>query len=133
MRTNYAFLCDAASQGADGKINALGIGISQLRATQTPVQRAQMVLVAQVAFDLDEVGAKPLAIRVIDPDGGNVIPPVDGEITFASPEGVLSPVAQVVVELTMVTFPRFGVYAVDVAIDHRPIASLPLEVLPIRV
>lgn len=130
MRTNYAFLCDAASQGAEGKVNALGIGISQLRAQQVPVQRPVIVLVAQIGFDADEAGAKALAIRVIDADGGNIIPPVDGQIEFTAPEGALSPVAQVVLELNMVTFPRFGVYSVELALDGQSIASLPIEVLP---
>ena len=130
MRTNYAFLCDAASQGAEGKVNALGIGISQLRAQQVPVQRPVIVLVAQIGFDAAEAGAKALAIRVIDADGGNIIPPVDGQIEFTAPEGALSPVAQVVLELNMVTFPRFGVYSVELALDGQSIASLPIEVLP---
>jgi hypothetical protein len=88
------------------------------------------VLVAQIAFTHDEVGAHALAIRVIDPDGGNVIPPVDGEIAFSAPDEALSPVAQVVVELNLVTFPRYGVYSVELAIDGQSIASLPIEVLP---
>ena len=97
---------------------------------QVPVQRPMMVLVAQVSFAHDEVGAHGLAIRVIDADGGNILPPVDGQITFNAPDEALSPVAQVVVELNLVTFPRFGVYSVELAIDGRSIASLPIEVLP---
>ena len=130
MHTNFAFLCDAAAQGAEGKLHALGIGISQLRASQVPVQRPVMVLVAQIAFAHDEIGAHPLAIRVIDPDGGNVVPPVDGQIAFSAPDEALSPVAQVVVELNLVTFPRYGVYSIELAIDGQSIASLPIEVLP---
>lgn len=129
MRTNFAFLCDAAAQGAEGKISALGIGISQLHAQQVPVQRAQIVLVAQIGFNADEAGTKQLAVRLIDADGGNVIAPVDGQLVFNAPEGALSPVAQVLLEFSMVTFPKFGVYSVDLSIDGQSIASLPLEVL----
>lgn len=132
MRTNFAFLCDAAAQGAEGKISALGIGISQLHTQQVPVQRAQIVLVAQIGFTADEAGTKQLAVRLIDADGGNVIAPVDGQLVFNAPEGALSPVAQVLLEFSMVTFPKFGVYSVDLSIDGQSIASLPLEVLPLQ-
>ena len=132
MRTNFAFLCDAAAQGAEGKISALGIGISQLHAQQVPVQRPQMVLVAQLGFDADEAGTKQLSVRLIDADGGNVIQPVDGQIVFNAPDGALSPVAQVMLEFALVTFPQFGVYSVDLSIDEQSIASLPLEVLPLQ-
>ena len=129
MHTNFAFLCDAASQGADGKLNALGIGVSQIRAQQVPAQHPRLVLVAEVAYAAAEAGSKPMALRVIDADGGNVIPPVDGQIAFAEPNGTLTPVAHLVLELNLLTFPTYGVYSVDLSLDGESVASMPLEVL----
>ena len=62
-----AFLASIAStftvQQLTSANAALGprIGISQLRASQVPVQRPIMVLVAQISFTHDEVGAHHLA------------------------------------------------------------------------
>ena len=83
---------------------------------------------AQITFEAEEAGQKPLLIRVIDADGGNVIPPAEGSITLAAPEGSLSPVAHIVLELNMLTFPKFGMYSVEVMVGGESVASLPLEV-----
>jgi hypothetical protein len=130
MQTNFAFLCDAASQGAEGKLNALGIGISQIRALQVPAQHPRLVLVAEIAYSAAEAGPKPFSLRVIDADGGNVIAPVNGEVAFASPDETLTPVAHMVLELNMLTFPAYGIYAVDLRVDDEAVASMPLEVMP---
>jgi hypothetical protein len=130
MYTNFAFLCDAASQGADGKLHALGIGISQIRAQQVPAQHPKLALAAEIAYAPDEAGPKALAIRLIDADGGNIIPPIDGQLVFGPAEGTLTPVAHIVVELNMITFPKYGRYSVELSVGGESAASMPLEVLP---
>ncbi|RLT35667.1 MAG: hypothetical protein DWI59_02700 [Chloroflexi bacterium] len=132
METNFAFLCDAASQGSDGKFNALGIGVSQIRATQVPAQHARLVMVAEVGYTLAEAGTKTLLLRVIDDDGADLMPPVTGEIAFNEHQDAetLSPVAHLVLEMNALTFPRFGRYSVDLQLDGVSIASMPLELRP---
>jgi hypothetical protein len=129
MHTNFAFLCDAASQGADGKLNALGIGVSQIRAQQVPAQHPRLVVIAEVAYTAAEAGTKAMSLRVIDADGGNVIPPIEGQVAISELDGALTPVAHLVIELNMLTFPAYGVYAMDLTVDSETVASLPLEVI----
>jgi hypothetical protein len=129
MHTNFAFLCDAANQGADGKLNALGIGVSQIRAQQVPAQHPRLVMIAEVAYTAVEAGTKAMSLRVIDADGGYVIPPIEGQIAFNEPDGTLTPVAHLVLELNMLTFPAYGVYSLDLTVDGDTVASMPLEVL----
>lgn len=130
MQTQFAFLCDAASQGADGKFNALGIGVSQIRAMQVPAQHQKLVMVAEIGYRLDEVGPKALTLRVIDDDGHDLIPPVQGQIAFNETSETLSPVAHLVLELNALTFQRYGRYSVELQLDDVSVASMPLEVLP---
>ncbi len=133
MQTQFAFLCDAASQGSDGKFHALGIGVSQIRAAQVPAQHPRIVMVAEIGYTLAEAGPKALTLRVIDDDGHDLIPPVQGQIAFNETSDTLTPVAHLVLELNALTFQRYGRYSVDLQLDGVSIASMPLEVLPATV
>ena len=129
MDVDFAFLADTAQEGG-GKLHALGIGIDTLFATDVPVAMAAIAAVTQVRYSVAEVGTKTLAIRVVDADGGNVIPPIDSEVAFAVPPGSTVATARLIVALNGLTFPRYGDYAIHVAIDGHDVASLRLAVAP---
>ena len=127
MDVDYAFLCDAA-QDSGGKLHALGIGIDRLIGSELPVTRPIMVAVVQVRYSVAEVGSKELAIRVVDADGGNVIPPIDSRVEFGEPQPGVPGVARYVIELAGLTFPHYGDYAIHVAVGGQEVANLPLSV-----
>ncbi len=129
MHINFTFLCDAASQGANGKIDALGIGVSRLFASALPVQHPMLFAVAEVAYNAMEAGPKAMALRLIDADGRDVIPPVNSEFFLAAIADNPACVAHLILQFAMVQFTAFGDYAVELAIDGRPIASLPLAIV----
>lgn len=129
MDVDFAFLADSAQEGG-GKLHALGIGIDTLVAPEVPVTRAALAAVVQVRYSVAEVGTKTLAIRVVDADGGNVIPPIDSQVNLIEPQGTPVATARVIVALNGLTFARYGDYAIHIALDGHDIASLRLAVVP---
>lgn len=127
MDVDFAFVCDAA-QDSGGKLHALGIGIDRLYAPEVPTTHPMLVVVVQVRYSVVEAGTKPLAIRVVDADGGDLIPPIDQEIQFPDPRGSPTGTARLVLQLGGLRFERFGDYAIHIAISGTDIASLPLAV-----
>ncbi len=128
MKVDYAFLCDAA-QDSGGKLHALGIGIDRIVASEVPVTHPMLAVVAQLRYTAVESGRKALAIRVLDADGGAVIPQIDGEIEFGEPSGAPTGMARLVLQVGGLRFERYGAYAIQVAVAGTEIASLPLEVV----
>ena len=128
MDIDFAFLADTA-QESGGKLHALGIGIDTLIAAEVPVAMPALAAITQVRYSVAEEGAKTLAIRVVDADGGNVIPPIDSQVTFAVPPGTAVASARVIVALNGLTFPRYGDYAIHIAIDGHDVANLRFAVV----
>ena len=129
MEIDFAFLADTA-QESGGKLHALGIGIDTLVAAEIPVSQAALAAVVQVRYAVAEMGTKALAIRVVDADGGNVIAPIDSQVNFPLPQGVPAGTMRVIIALNSLTFPRYGDYAIQIALDGHDVASLRLVVTP---
>ena len=129
MDIDFAFLADTA-QESGGKLHALGIGIDTLVAAEIPVSQAALAAVVQVRYAVAEMGTKALAIRVVDADGGNVIAPIDSQVNFPLPQGVPAGTMRVIIALNSLTFPRYGDYAIQIALDGHDVASLRLVVTP---
>ena len=109
MRCNYAFLCDYAQQEANGKLNALGIGWSNITAAGVPVKHAHMAFVASLLGTLAEAGTKKVEVRIIDADGANVIPPLEADLDFAVHEPALEGTLNLVFNFkTMSSSPSMG-------------------------
>ena len=127
MRVEYSFLCDYAQDHA-GKLTAIGIGIDQMAVGALPWTHPLMYLVAQVKYSAAEAGTKALAVRIVDADGANVVPPIDGEIDFASPLGTPQGAIKLVLQFNNVVFNRLGDYEVQLALGGQEIAALPIAV-----
>lgn len=127
MQVDFAFLCDAA-QDSGGKLHALGVGIDRILAPQLPTVHPMLMVVVQVRYSVAEAGTKPLAIRVVDADGDDLIPPIDQEIQFPDPKGSPTGTARLVLQLGGLRFERYGDYAIHIAVSGTDIASLPLAV-----
>ncbi|MDP6607123.1 MAG: hypothetical protein QF664_12825 [Dehalococcoidia bacterium] len=127
MDVDFAFLSDAA-QESGGKLHAIGIGVDGMVATEVPAARPLLAVVVQVRYSVAEIGQKELAIRVVDADGGNVIPPIDSLAEFGEPQPGMSGVARYVIELAGLAFPHYGDYAIHVAISGHEVANLPMAV-----
>lgn len=127
IRVEYAFLCDAATQHA-GKVNALGIGIDQLGVSMLPATHPHLTLVARLAFE-DAAGASlPFRVRMVDADGHDVLPPVEGRFQVEMAPGQRRASATLLVDLVSLQFTTTGPHEMQLSSDTRLLATLPLEV-----
>ena len=72
MKVNFGFLCDYADT-TGGKLNAMGIGFDTIYANTVPATHRQMFAVVSIEFSSVEVGAKEIALHIINADGGHDI------------------------------------------------------------
>src|SRR5205823_601649 len=127
MKVEIFTLCDAATVDAAGKLNILG-SFDRLFAREAPVMHPQCALAVKLRFERVEEGRKRIRIAFVDSDGASVMPTLDAttEVQFRGNEpSVTVPLALVIHQLRL---PTFGDYSIDLAIDDRHEASIPIVV-----
>jgi hypothetical protein len=127
MNTDFAFICDAAEAGA--KINALGIGFDTIYAAQVPVRHPHFSLVLQLRASVAEAGQKRIQVSLLDEDGKDLIPPVQGQFNLPRAEGRTYSIGRFVMEFNNVEFKGYGSYTVVVTVEGMEVASLPFRVM----
>ncbi|MGE3857943.1 MAG: hypothetical protein AB7G21_13380 [Dehalococcoidia bacterium] len=130
MRVEYAFLCDAATEHG-GKVNALGIGIDHLGVSTLPATHPRLSLVAHLRFEEAEDGADavvPFVVKMVDADGRDVIPPVEGRFQVQAAPGRRLEGANLLVDLVNLQFTGTGPHEVQLWSEGDVIATLPIEV-----
>ena len=73
-----------------------------------------------------EEGEHKLKISFIDNDGKNIVPPMDGQIECSLGGDQTSKAINLILNLQGLQLPHFGEYRIDLAINGRHEASLPL-------
>ena len=127
MNTDFAFICDAAEAGT--KINALGIGFDTIYAAQMPVRHPHFSLVLQLRASVAEAGQKRIEVSLLDEDGKDLIPRVQGQFNLPRTEGRSTSVGRFVMEFNNVEFKAYGSYTIEVTVEGMEVASLPFRVL----
>jgi hypothetical protein len=126
MNTDFAFICDYAE--AAGKVNALGIGFDTIHAAQVPVRHPHFSLVLQLRTSVAEAGQKRIQVNLVDEDGKDVIPTVQGQFNLPRTEGRSYSIGRFVMEFNSVEFKSYGSYSVTVAVEGLEVASIPFRV-----
>ncbi len=131
MKVEIFTLCDAATVDAGGKLNILG-SFDRLNAKQVPVTHPQCSLAIKLRFERVEEGQKRLRIAFVDSDGVAVMPTIDAatEVRFLGNDSTST--ASLALNIQQLKLPRFGEYSIDLAVDDRHEASIPLFVPPPR-
>jgi Family of unknown function (DUF6941) len=127
MKVEIFTLCDAATTDAAGKLNILG-SFDRLNAKEAPVTHAQCALAIKLRFERLEEGPKRIRIAFVDSDGASVMPTVDTTTQVQFQAGDSSATASIVLNIQQLKLPRFGEYSIDLAVDDRHEASVPLLV-----
>ena len=127
MHIEVFSLCDAATMDVAGKLNVLG-AFDSIITGSTPVGYPQCSLALRIRFDNIERGAHKVAVNFVDIDGKHILPPANGTINVNFPDEQRSGSANFVFNLQMLKLEKFGEYAIDLAVDSRKEASLPLFV-----
>ncbi|MFQ5934284.1 MAG: hypothetical protein ACE5KI_06550 [Dehalococcoidia bacterium] len=128
MDVNFAFLCDYAE--AAGKITAVGVGFDTIHARSVPTTHPLFYAVIQLRFSTVELGEKRFGVRVIDADGHDIVPPLDGSINVTPPPGGYTyKTHNIALALHGVRFPSFGDYSVRWLVEGNEVKSVPLKIV----
>jgi len=119
-------LCDAATTET-GKLNILG-AFDSLWAAKIPVVHPQCAIALRIRFDNIEKGEHKIVVNLVDLDGKNIIPSATGAMNINIPEGQRSASANLILNIQMLKIEKAGEYSINLAIDGRTTASLPLFV-----
>src|SRR5438477_3910099 len=130
MKVEIFTLCDAATVDAGGKLNILG-SFDRLNAKQVPVTHPQCSVAIKLRFERVEEGKKRLRIAFVDTDGASVMPTLDAEIEVRFPGNDSTSTVSLALNIQQLKLPRFGEYSIDLAVDDRHEASIPLFVPPL--
>jgi len=126
MDIQVAVLCDAATD-YKGKLNLLGT-FNSVHTRELPANYPQCSIVLRVVFKLVEEGSHKLRINFVDEDGKLVMPSIELPFEVKVPENDSFAYRNFILNIQRLKFEKFGQHAVDIAIDGRQEASIPLEV-----
>jgi hypothetical protein len=127
MKVEIFTLCDYARGEPTGKLYVIG-AFDHLLAPQLPTPLA-CAIAARLRFDADEVGKKGFALSFIDADGGKAMPDVKVEADVHMPPGESTASGVIVLVLPQLMLVRHGEYAIELTVDGRTVASIPLYVI----
>lgn len=130
MNIESFMLCDAATDN-NGKLNVLG-AFDSLYAKEAPITHPHCAVALRMRFSKLEEGAKKVKIDIIDADGRNVVPSMNGSINVKMPGVASSSAVNMILNLQGIKFNAFGEYMIALAVDGRAMASLPLFVRQIQ-
>ena len=126
MDIQVAVLCDAATD-YKGKLNLLGT-FNSVHTRDLPANYPQCSIVLRVVFKVVEEGSHKLRINFVDEDGKFVMPSIELPFEVKVPENDSFAYRNFILNIQRLKFEKFGQHAVDIAIDGRQEASIPLEV-----
>jgi hypothetical protein len=129
MKVEIFTLCDAATVDAAGKLNILG-SFDRLNAREAPVIHPQCALAIKLRFERVEEGQKQLRIAFVDQDGAAFMQNLDAtaEVRFHGDDPSIT--VSLALNIQQLRLPRFDEYSIDLAVDGRQEASIPLFVKP---
>ena len=127
MEIQVATLCDSAVDYG-GKLSLLG-AFDTIVARELPAVHPQCSVALRILFRKEEEGQHTLGVNFVNEDGQSIIPPMEGRMNVGSMGDFFFSTHNLVLNLQQLRFENAGLYSVDVAIDGRQIASVPLQVL----
>jgi len=127
MECQFAFICDFAEQ--DGKLHAVGIGWDSIFTAQLPAAPPGMCIVARLRGSVAEAGTKDVALRLIDADGSDVIPPLEQQLPFSVRPGLVEGGMNLIFNLTGLPLPKYGAYSIHVLVNGNELQRLSFSVV----
>ena len=126
MNIQVAVLCDAATDES-GKMNLLG-AFDTIYAPQLPAVHPQCAVALRVTFAADDEGQRKLKMNFINADGHAIMPPIEIPVAVALPDDAHFLTRNFIVNIQQLKFDEAGLYSVDVRLDDKSQASIPLLV-----
>jgi hypothetical protein len=126
MDIQVAVLCDAATDSG-GKLNLLG-AFDTIHAQELPAVHPFCSVALRVTFTNAEEGAHKLALHFVNDDGQSVMPSIDLPVEIALPEENHFVTCNFIVNIQQLKFEAPGFYSIDLSLDGKLQASIPLLV-----
>jgi hypothetical protein len=126
MNIQIAVVCDAATD-TNGKLNLLG-AFDTIHTQQLPAVAAQCSIALRMTFYNSEEGMHALRLTFVDADGGNIMPGIDMPAQVRIPDDGHFITTNFIVNIQQLIFEKPGLYSIDVSLDGRQEASIPLVV-----
>ncbi|HHT9115304.1 MAG: hypothetical protein HY607_04970 [Planctomycetes bacterium] len=130
MNKEVFVLCDAATETV-GKLNILG-AFDNIYSRFAPATHPQCAIALRVRFNQIEKGEHKIRVNIVDEDGKLIMPSLDAKINVDFPQNMDSSIANLILNIHGLKIEKFGKYSVDLAIDGRQEASLPLSFIQVK-
>lgn len=126
MTIQAAILCDAATD-YNGKLNILGT-FDTIITHQFPALHPQCSVALRIVFTKIEEGPQKLKMNFVDEDGRFIMPSIDIPVDVLLPGDATFISRNFVVNIQQLKFDKPGHYSIDLAVNGRHEASIPLSV-----
>ena len=126
MNIQVAVLCDAATED-HGKINLLG-AFDTIQTLQLPAVHPQCAVALRVTFNPGDEGPHKLKLNFVNADGHSIMPPIEIPVAVALPDDVHFLTRNFIINIQQLKFAEAGLYSVDVRLDDKSQAGIPLLV-----
>ena len=127
MNIQVAVLCDAATED-NGKLNLLG-AFDTIYAPQLPAVHPQCAVALRITFFAADEGQRQLTFNFINADGHLIMPNFPTlPVAIRLPEDMHVLTRNFIVNFQNIQFAEAGLYSVDVRLDGKSQASIPLSV-----
>ena len=128
MNVDVFTLCDFAQNTPGNKMNIVGT-FNRIFARQIPAVHPLCALAVLMRFQQIEQGTKNIRVSIIDSDGRPVVPILEAQLNVQISPNESDASVPLAVVIQQISLPRYGEYSVDLAVDGRQEASIPLYVL----
>ena len=126
MNIQVAVLCDAATDD-NGKLNLLG-SFDTIYAREMPAIHPQCAVALRITFTAGDEGKRLLKVNFVDADGQSIMPSLDIPVEITLPDEMHFCTRNFILNIQQLKFDEPGLYSVDVSLDDRSQASIPLLV-----
>lgn len=126
MQVESFMLCDAATIGG-GKLNVLG-AFDAIQVKNVPAKHPACALALRIRFDRAEQGKHQIKLAMVDADGKPIGTFPEATCEVKIPDNQSFAVVNQIVNLIGMPLKDYGNYSIDLSIDNRHEASLPLSV-----
>jgi len=130
MDVQIAALCDfAADYGS--KLCLMGT-FDTIMAAQFPSIHPSCSIALRMVFRDTDAGRHVFKVTLIDEDGKSLLPKIEPAIDVRLPDNVFFITQNLIFNLQGMKFEKAGQYSIDIAMDGKMIARIPMQVIPMK-
>jgi hypothetical protein len=127
MRLEILSLCDFARAELTGKLYIIG-AFDTINSQTEPIVYGLFSIATRIRFEQIEEGARTISFSFVDPDGRKVMPGLQAQMQIQIVPPQSTALLNLALVVPQINLPRFGEYAIDLAVDSHQLGSIPLYV-----